>query len=91
MPSNHVIVGGTTDNPEADTPGGTLTEEAWAKSERQANPDYDWAGYQFCVKNALFDHPRLAHREAEQAVATHWNDILTELERRPEKKEEYDE
>lgn len=91
MPSNYTIVGGTTDNPEAALAGGSLTKEAWAKAERQANPDYDWAGYQYCVKNSLFDHPRLAHREAEQAMIMHWNDILTELDRKPEVREEHDE
>lgn len=67
-------------NPEAIEPGGTLTEEAWAKAIRQEDPNYDWYGYTQSVNKALFDHPAFSNRESDQAMAMQWNDLLKDLE-----------
>lgn len=91
VPSNHTIRGIEVLNPDAETPGGTLDAAAWDKAKRQADPNYDWEGYKNSSIKIMFDHPTFAHRESTQALATQWNDILHELEKKPEAKEEIDE
>lgn len=80
MPSNHQVRSFELTNPEAVFVGGTLDDAAWAKCSRQADPHYDWYGYQQSVNKALFDHPDFAHREHEESQKAEWNQILKELE-----------
>lgn len=80
VPSNYKVQGMTLVDPLAETPGGTLDAAAWDKAKRQADPNYDWYSYQKAVKNALFDHPELAHKEHEESLLEEWNSILCELE-----------
>lgn len=80
VPSNYSVTGFQSDVPGAEVPGYSLTEEQWDKARRQADPNYDWHSYQQAVKNSLFDHPSLAHREHDESIKAEWNEILNELE-----------
>lgn len=91
VPSNYIVSGFTIENPLASVPGGTLDDEAWAKAARQADPNYDWTGYESGSKRVLFDHPQFANRETDYGLATQHNDILHELDRKPEVREELEE
>lgn len=80
IPSNYDVQPLEVIAPGSETPGYSLTEEQWAKAARMADPNYDWASYQAAIKNSLFDHPALAHREHEESVTAEWDSILKELE-----------
>lgn len=80
VPSNYQVKGFQLQESGAEVPGYSLTAEQWAKAERQASPDYDWYSYQQAVKNNIFDHPALAHREHDESVKHEWNSILSDLE-----------
>lgn len=80
VPSNYNVRGLDMVVPGSEEPGYSLTPEQWAKAERMNDPNYDWTSYQNAIKNSLFDHPALAHREHEEATITEWNEILGDLE-----------
>jgi hypothetical protein len=78
IPSNYKVKG--LELYEEGPAGFSLNDEAWAKADRQSDPNYDWYGYQQAIMNPIFDHPVLAHREANAALVVQWNDVLKELE-----------
>lgn len=80
VPTNYTVKGFTSEVPGAEVPGYSCTEEQWAKAKRMEDPHYDWSAYQNCVKNSLFDHPELAHREHEEAIQAEWESVLSDLE-----------
>lgn len=80
VPSNYNVRGVDMVVPGSEEPGYSLTPDQWAKADRMNDPNYDWNSYQNAIKNSLFDHPALAHRETDQALAMQWNDLLKELE-----------
>lgn len=78
--SNYRVHGVELVVPGAEVPGYSCTPDQWEKAKRMEDPNYDWNSYQSAIKNSLFDHPALAHREREEAVTAEWNEILKELE-----------
>lgn len=80
MPSNYQVKPVEVDL--ASTPGETLTEEAWAKHERQCSPYYDWDDYRKVHENVndTTDHPELAKKMKEKAEILQWSKLLDELE-----------
>lgn len=64
------------------TPGETLDEEAWNKHERQCSPFYEWWDYKKRHEDVmvLLDHPEYSKRMHEEALVSHWNELLDELE-----------
>lgn len=80
VPSNHTIEALTVTVPGSEIPGYSITEEQMEKARRMEDPHYDWSSYQAAIRNSLFDHPALAHREHEEAVTEEWNKVLNSLE-----------
>lgn len=80
VPNNYQVRGVDIEVPGAEVPGYSCTPEQWEKAKRMEDPNYDWSNYQAAIKNSLFDHPALAHREREEAVISEWNEVLKELE-----------
>lgn len=81
IPSNHRIAGiDAYDFPGSEEPGYSCTPDQWEKARRMELPNYDWDAYRKAIKNALFDHPELAHKTEVAAVQDEWNHVLKELE-----------
>ena len=57
VPSNHVFEAIEFVNPDALEVGGTLSDDAWAKAQRQADPHYDWSNYQHYATRITVEHP----------------------------------